>query len=29
VLRGDSAPIHSMDNAYYKAYSIASLGLAR
>src|SRR5262245_40457867 len=29
VLRGDGAPIHSMDNAYYKAYSIASLGLAR
>jgi len=29
VLRGDGAPSHSMDNAYYKAYSIASLGLAR
>jgi uncharacterized protein GlcG (DUF336 family) len=29
VLRGDGAPIHSMDNAYYKAYTIASLGLAR
>jgi uncharacterized protein GlcG (DUF336 family) len=29
VLRGDGAPIHSMDNAYYKAYSVASLGLAR
>jgi uncharacterized protein GlcG (DUF336 family) len=29
VLRGDGAPIHSQDNAYYKAYSIASLGLAR
>lgn len=29
LLRGDGAPIHSMDNAYYKAYSIASLGLAR
>ena len=28
-LRGDGAPIHSVDNAYYKAYSIASLGLAR
>ncbi len=28
-LRGDSAPIHSMDNAYYKAYSAASLTLAR
>ena len=27
VLRGDGAPIHSMDNAYYKAYTIASLGL--
>lgn len=29
MLRGDGAPIHSMDNAYYKAYTIASLGLAR
>jgi uncharacterized protein GlcG (DUF336 family) len=29
VLRGDGAPIHSMDNAYYKAYSAASLTLAR
>jgi uncharacterized protein GlcG (DUF336 family) len=29
VLRGDGAPIHSVDNAYYKAYSIASLGIAR
>ena len=28
-LRGDGAPIHSVDNSYYKAYSIASLGLAR
>ena len=28
-LCGDGAPIHSVDNAYYKAYSIASLGLAR
>jgi len=28
-LRGDGAPVHSIDNAYYKAYSIASLGLAR
>ncbi len=27
LLRGDGAPIHSQDNAYYKAYSIASLGL--
>src|SRR6266540_2808258 len=29
VLRGDGAPIHSMDNAYYKTYTIASLGLSR
>src|ERR1044071_3578196 len=29
LLRGDGAPIHSMDNAYYTAYTIASLGLAR
>jgi uncharacterized protein GlcG (DUF336 family) len=29
VLRGDGAPVHSIDNAFYKAYSIASLGLAR
>src|SRR5213595_3110450 len=29
VLRGDGAPIHSMDNAYYKAYTVASLGLSR
>jgi uncharacterized protein GlcG (DUF336 family) len=29
LLRGDGAPIHSMDNAYYKAYTIASLGLSR
>lgn len=29
LLRGDGAPIHSMDNAYYKAYTIASLGLGR
>jgi uncharacterized protein GlcG (DUF336 family) len=28
-LRGDSAPIHSVDNAYYKAYTVASMGLAR
>jgi len=28
-LRGDGAPMHSIDNSYYKAYSIASLGLAR
>ena len=29
VLRGNGAPIHTLDNAYYKAYSVASLGLAR
>ena len=29
VLRGDGAPVHSIDNAFYKAYSIASLGIAR
>ena len=29
VLRGDGAPIHSMDNAYYKAYSAASITLGR
>ena len=29
LLRGDGAPIHSMDNAYYKAYTVASLGLGR
>jgi uncharacterized protein GlcG (DUF336 family) len=29
LLRGDGAPIHSMDNAYYKAYSSASLTLGR
>jgi uncharacterized protein GlcG (DUF336 family) len=29
MLRGDGAPVHSIDNAYYKAYTIASLGLAR
>ena len=29
LLRGDGAPVHSMDNAYYKAYTVASLGLAR
>jgi uncharacterized protein GlcG (DUF336 family) len=29
MLRGDGAPIHSVDNAYYKAYSVASLTLAR
>jgi uncharacterized protein GlcG (DUF336 family) len=25
ILRGDGAPIHTLDNAYYKAYSSASL----
>jgi uncharacterized protein GlcG (DUF336 family) len=29
LLRGNGAPIHSMDNAYYKAYTVASLSLAR
>src|SRR3982750_3057629 len=29
LLRGDGAPIHSMDNAYYKAYTLASMGSAR
>ena len=29
LLRGDGAPIHSVDNAYYKAYTVASLGLVR
>ena len=29
LLRGDGSPIHSMDNAYYKAYSAASLTLGR
>ena len=29
VLRGDGAPIHSMDNAFYKAYTLASMGSAR
>ena len=29
VLRGDGAPIHSQDNAYYKAYSASSLTLGR
>ena len=29
LLRGNGAPIHSLDNAYYKAYSAASLTLAR
>ena len=29
MLRGNGAPIHTLDNAYYKAYSAASLTLAR
>ena len=29
MLRGDGAPIHSVDNAFYKAYSVASLTLSR
>ena len=29
LLRGNGAPIHSLDNAYYKAYSAASLTLGR
>ena len=29
LLRGNGAPIHSMDNAYFKAYSAASVTLAR
>ena len=29
VLRGDGAPIHTLDNAFYKAYSSASLTLSR
>ena len=29
MLRGDGAPIHSVDHAYYKAYSAASLTLGR
>jgi uncharacterized protein GlcG (DUF336 family) len=29
LLRGDDAPIHSQDNAYYKAYSAASITLGR
>src|SRR5689334_7255593 len=29
MLRGDGAPIHTLDNAFYKAYSSASLTLAR
>ena len=29
LLRGDGAPIHSQDNAFYKAYSAASITLGR
>jgi uncharacterized protein GlcG (DUF336 family) len=29
LLQGDGAPLHSQDNAYYKAYTAASLTLAR
>lgn len=29
MLRGNGAPIHTLDNAFYKAYSAASLTLAR
>lgn len=29
VLRGDSAPVHTLDSAYAKAYSAASLGPVR
>src|SRR3954453_13231936 len=29
VLRGNGAPIHTLDNAFYKAYSSASLTLGR
>ena len=29
VLRGDGAPIHSQDNAFYKAYTLASMGPPR
>jgi uncharacterized protein GlcG (DUF336 family) len=29
VLRGNGAPIHTLDNAYYKGYSAAPLTLAR
>lgn len=29
LLRGNGAPIHSLDNAFYKAYSAASLTLSR
>ena len=29
VLRGNGAGMHTLDNAYYKAYTVASLGLSR
>src|SRR5262249_60124812 len=29
MLRGDGAPVHSVDNAFYKAYSAASITLGR
>jgi len=29
LLRGNGAPIHSMDNAFFKAYTVASLSLSR
>ena len=29
LLRGDGAPVHSLDNAFYKAYTLASMGPAR
>src|SRR5207344_3074628 len=29
MLRGNGAPIHTLDNAFYKAYSAASLTLGR
>jgi uncharacterized protein GlcG (DUF336 family) len=29
LLRGNGAPIHTLDNAYYKAYSAASITLGR
>jgi len=29
LLRGDGAPVHSLDNAFYRAYTAASLTLAR
>jgi uncharacterized protein GlcG (DUF336 family) len=29
LLRGDGAPVDSLDNAFYKAYALASIGPAR